>query len=168
MLRITRNRELRRQPMQAPRSSSKVVNNHFTVGKKLPSIYLKVFSNGTTECHALKDPKQTDTVKMQRLSEDGFAELKSALDQPELRGAKGRYEFPRVIIDSWSEWDLTAPGSQLGRDVTISFGGGAQEPRPYPEALAKLGCQIIKIRAAVYGDNTDYYRQACVIQAKRK
>jgi hypothetical protein len=38
--------------------SQKVVlevrNIHFTMGKKIPSIYLRVFSDGTAECHTEK------------------------------------------------------------------------------------------------------------------
>jgi hypothetical protein len=41
-----------------------VMNYHFTVGKKIPSVYLRVFSDGTAECHTEKYMGlETDVVK---------------------------------------------------------------------------------------------------------
>jgi hypothetical protein len=73
----------------------------------------------------------------------------------------GRYDLPRLVFDSWMEWDLRGSDSQLGQDVTISFGPETQHFHPYPEALRNLACQILQIREQVYGDRTEYYRPAC-------
>jgi len=40
-----------------------VINRHFTVGKKVPSIYLRVFSDGTAECHTEGYSNESDVVK---------------------------------------------------------------------------------------------------------
>jgi hypothetical protein len=145
-----------------------VVNNHFTMGRKTPSLYLRLFSNGTAECHAVKFTGQEDGVKKEALPPKEFAEITAVLNQPGLQGVKGRYDRPRIVIDSWMEWELRAPGSQPMQDVTISFGHATQRPRTYPKALATVGCQILKIRAELCGDNTDYYRPACVNPSPEK
>jgi hypothetical protein len=138
-----------------------VVNNYFTMGKIIPSLYLRLFSDGAAECHAEKFSGQEDSVKNQYLPAKEFSEIRAVLNQPGLRDVRGRYERSRMVIDSWNEWELRASDSQLAQDVTISF-GSATQLRSYPKALAALGCQIIKIRAELCGDNTDYYRPACV------
>ncbi len=145
-----------------------VVNNHFTVGMKIPSVYLRLFSDGTAECHTVKfTGKEEDTVRKAHLEPREFAEVITVLNQPALRDLKGRYDLPpRMIIDSWMEWDLRIHGSRLVQDVTVTFGPTRQ--RIYPEALGKLGCQIVKIREYVYGDRTDYYRPACVNHSPQK
>jgi len=157
-----------------PRSDSnakvilEVVNNHFTIGKKIPSLYLSLFSDGAAECHPVKFAGQEDSVKKEYLPAKDFSEIRAVLNQSELRDIKGRYERPRIVIDSWMEWELRASDSQLVHDVTISFGPTTQPLRSYPKALAALGCQIIKIRAELCGDNTDYYRPACVNSSQTK
>jgi hypothetical protein len=157
------------EPESPPTSDSsakvilEVINNHFTIGQKIPSLYVKVFSDGTAECHAIKfTGRENNDVKREHLPAKEFAEIKSLLDQPEMQGVKGRYEHPRAVADSWMEWELRAPDSQLRQEVTISFGPPTQELRAFPEALGSLGCQILKIREYVYGDRAEYYSPACV------
>jgi hypothetical protein len=134
-----------------------------TRGQKIPSLYVKVFSDGTAECHAIKfTGRENNDVKREHLPAKEFAEIKSLLDQPEMQGVKGRYEHPRAVADSWMEWELRAPDSRLRQEVTISFGPPTQELRAFPEALGSLGCQILKIREYVYGDRAEYYSPACV------
>jgi|HubBroStandDraft_6_1064221.scaffolds.fasta_scaffold319127_1 hypothetical protein len=154
-------------PRPSPDANAKVilevVNNQFTMGRKIPSIYLRLFSDGTAECQTRKFTAREDlSTKNATLPPKEFAEIRAVLNKPGLRGVKGRYEHPRVVFDSWMEWELRAPDSQLTQDVTISFGPATQQLRTYPEALATLGCQIIKIRAELCGDKIDYYRPACV------
>ena len=110
----------------------------------------------------IKFTEREDSIKKETLPPRKVAEIRAVLNQPGLRGVKGRYERPRVVLDSWMEWELRAPDSQLTQDVTISFGPATQQLRTYPEALATVGCQILKIRAELCGDKTDYYRPACV------
>jgi hypothetical protein len=157
----------------APDSTSKVilevVNNHFTMGRKIPSIYLRLFSDGTAECHAVSfTGDEQETVKKERLSPKEFEKIRVVLNQPGLRDVKGRYDLPRIVFDSWMEWDVTSHDSQLVHDVTVSFGPDDRDLGPFPEALGNLGCQILKIREYVYGDRTDYYRPACVTPANHR
>jgi hypothetical protein len=152
----------------APKVILEVINKHFTVGMKIPSIYLRLFSDGAAECHTLRfTGQEQDTVRNERLEPKEFAAIRSVLNQPELRSVTGRYEHPRIVVDSWMEWELRAPDSQLRRDVTISFGPASQDLRPYPRALGDLGCHILKIREYVYSDRTDYYRPACVNNSQK-
>jgi len=146
-----------------PKVILEVINYHFTMGRKIPSIYLRLFSDGTAECHTLKfSGQEQDAVKKEHLEPEEFAAVRAILNQPELRGVKSRYDHPRTVVDSWMEWQLRAPDSQLRRDVTISFGPSTQHVGASVEALGNLGCQILKIREYVFGDRTDYYGPACV------
>jgi hypothetical protein len=139
-----------------------VVNNHFTVGRKIPSIYLRLFSDGSAECHAVRfSGHEQENIKTGYVPPKEFDEIKAALNQTGLRIVDGRYDLPWVVLDSWMEWGLKGSDSQLGQDVTISFGPETEHSHPYPEALRNLGCQILKIREKVYGDRTGYYRPAC-------
>jgi len=149
----------------AARIILEVVNQHFTRGKKIPSIYLRIFSDGTAECHNVKfTGDEKEVVKKERLKPENFSQLKAALEQPGLRDVKGSYGLPRLVLDSWMEWNLRIRTSQFKRVATISFGPAAHKTT-YPEALGKLGCQILRTREDVCGDNDDYYRPACVNQS---
>ena len=131
------------------------------MGTNIQSVYLRLFSDGTAECHAVKFRRDDeDAVKEKHLQPQEFAEAKALLGQPGLRQVKGRYEFPRMVIDSWMEWDMRIRNSASVRHVTISFAHLANHVT-YPPALGRLGCLILKVRHDVYGDGTDYYRQAC-------
>ena len=156
-----------RESAKLPNSDStptvilEVVNNHFTVGRKIPSIYLRLFSDGTAECHALDSTEhEQGTVRKGRLTPNDFEKTKAVLARSGLRDVNGRYDLPRTVIDSWMEWDLRSHDS-LRHDVTVSFGPEARYDRPFPEALRDLACQILTIREYIYGDSTGYYRPAC-------
>jgi hypothetical protein len=47
------------------------MNRHFTVGKKIPSLYLRVFSDGTAECHTEKFWEEADVTKTKVLGGRG-------------------------------------------------------------------------------------------------
>ena len=62
-----------------------VINRHFALGRKIPSVYLRVFSNGTAECDTEKYTKdETNVTKKKVLSSEEFEELKAIIDEPEL------------------------------------------------------------------------------------
>jgi len=58
-------------------SSSKlileVVNRHFTMGRKIRSMYLRVYSDGTAECHTVKytGHSQTESTRSRGTSKPG-------------------------------------------------------------------------------------------------
>src|SRR2546423_5758860 len=59
-----------------PKVVLQVVNRHFTVGKQIPSDYLKVFSDGSVECHAVKsDEHDKDDIRKAQLSKDEFMKV---------------------------------------------------------------------------------------------
>lgn len=45
-----------------------VINKHFTVGRKIPSVYLRVYANGVVECHSVKYWDEVDSVKKATLN----------------------------------------------------------------------------------------------------
>lgn len=141
-----------------------VINRHFTVGEKIPSIYLRVSSDGTAEGHTLAySGRERDVVKKKTLAPDEFERLTAVLDAPELLNVKSRYESTRLIIDSWMEWDISIqrPGHAQKIEVvnfSPSWFGLAQ---PYPDALLQLGCSVWKIRDQVCGTEPGHNDPKC-------
>jgi len=132
-----------------------VINRHFTVGKKIPSVYLRVSSNGTAECHTEKYWQEPDIVKTKVLPPEDFEALKALLKQPELSSVKHRYERMYLVIDSWMEWNIKIRHAGDVQTIEVAgFSPAAAKGRnqPYPDILVKLGCSIWKLRSEVYGD----------------
>jgi len=132
-----------------------VINRHFTVGKRIRSVYLRVFSNGTAECHTEKYWDEPDIVKKKVLAPEDFEALRTLLAQPELLSVKHRYERMYPVIDSWMEWNikiLHAGDVQTIEVAGFSPAAAKGSDQPYPDVLVKLGCSIWKLRNDVYGD----------------
>jgi hypothetical protein len=143
------------KPGPSPKVILEVINRHFTVGKKIPSIYLRVFSDGSAECHAEKYWDEPDTVKKKALSHEDFEQLKALVGQPELLSVRPRYELMDQVIDSWMEWTIKVPhGRNVQKIEVANFAPAEARERkePYPDVLVKLGCSIWKIRSNVYAD----------------
>jgi len=131
-----------------------VINRHFTVGEKIPSTYLKVYSDGTAECHAPKYWDEPDVAKTKSLPIEEFNQLKALLEQPDLLNVKHRYERMYTVMDSWMEWTIKIdhPSGEQSFEVSgFSPSSAKASNQPYPEALTKLGCSIQKIRSEVFG-----------------
>lgn len=143
-----------------------VVNRHFTVGQIIPSIYLRVYSDGTAECRTLKYTGHEHNVpKRQKIAAAELQSLEAALDDPGLRLLKEKYELMYPVIDSWTEWDIIVsrePRPQKIKVLDFALNIEVRDLRPaereknlpYPPALLKLGCLIWKVRNQVYGDET--------------
>ena len=145
---------------EPPRVLLQVVNRHFTVGKRIPSDYLKVFSDGTVECQEI-DNQYLDAVKKTQIGPNELVQVTSVLNDPTLRDLSRDYALPRVIIDSWMEWDITINRSAMPpQKITLAFGGRSGTSR-LPDGLRKLGCQILELRRRAYGDDVAYYKPAC-------
>jgi hypothetical protein len=153
--------------VQAASVIFEVVNRHFTVGKKIPSIYLRVFADGTAECHTEKYWDEPDVVKTKVLGHEDLDGLKVLLKRPELLGIKHRYELMYPVIDSWMEWNIKIHrGGEVQIIEVAGFSPAAAKGRnqPYPDVLVKLGCSIWKLRSEVYGDEQAtraYHSEEC-------
>ena len=156
---------------ERPRVLLEVVNRLFTMDMKIPSTYLKVMSDGTIECHAIRfGEKDRDSVKTMQVSRHELAKINFVLSDPRLRDLKQRYELQRDITDSWMEWEINInqPTVSLRRNITLAFAGGSGDSS-LPVPLRKLGCEILKLRRRVYGEGEgygaktvdEYYRPAC-------
>ena len=131
-----------------------VINRHFTVGEKIPSTYLKIYSDGTAECHTLKYWDEPDIAKTKSLPIEEFDQLKAFLEQPDLLNVKHRYERMYAVMDSWMEWTIKikhSSGEQSFEVSGFSPSSAKASRQPYPEALTKSGCSIQKIRSEVFG-----------------
>jgi len=140
-----------------------VTNTHFMRGQEIPSVFLRITTDGVAYCEILKfSGKEADKFKRKKLTAKELDEVKADLNQSQVMDAGERYEFSRMVIDSWMEWTVTIPRAGREQHVAISFTRTSDaKARPYPDALAKLGCLILKLRGEVYGDDTGYYRPAC-------
>lgn len=130
-----------------------VVNRHFTVGKRIPSLYLRVYSNGRTECHTEKSWDEPDIEKHKILSASELQRLQHVLDDPGLPEVEKRYGLMHWVIDSWMEWEISVPlASGTKKIEVLNFAPEAAREKgtPYPPALLKLGCEIGKLRSEVY------------------
>ena len=140
----------------SPQVILEVINRHFTIGFKIPSLYLCVFSDGTAECHTVKyTGHESDVVKRKALAPDELSKLKAVLENQELLNAQKRYELVKPVIDSWMEWNIAVPhngGAQRIQVLNFSPGSAEKNNKPYPDALVELGCSIWKLRYETYGD----------------
>jgi hypothetical protein len=140
-----------------------VMNYHFTMGRKIPSVFLKVLSDGTVECHSLRSAgPEANVVKTKVLTPDEFHEVKEVIDQSKLLHAERRYELTHPVIDSWMEWHIRIPRAEGEQDIAIAaFASTPLRDDPYPIAVVRLGCTISKLRDEVYGDEPQYRRSEC-------
>ena len=150
------------QKSDLPKLLLRVVNRHFIVGKRIPSDYLKVFSDGSVECHAIKFEEHDEfDVKKGQLSPAELAKLTSALNDSGFQNLGDDYKLQRIVFDSWMEWDITIERPSLhSQNITLAFSGGNGDSK-LPDALRKPGCQILELRRKVYGDDGAYYNPAC-------
>jgi hypothetical protein len=152
-------------PSSSPKIILQVINKHCTMGRTIPSLYLRVFSNGTVECHKVKYASDdADLVRTKTLTTEEVGNLVTLLASPELAQGKRRYESMYQIIDSWMEWDIKVPhGSHSQAIQVLNFDPLAAEEnnRPYPDALLQLGCSIRKLRTDVYGDEPSRHSEEC-------
>jgi hypothetical protein len=140
-----------------PKPLLEVINRHFTMGKRIPSVYLRVFSDGTVECHMQKyTGKEIDSVKRKTLAAQEFETLRAVIENPALSRIKSKYGLMSFVIDSWMEWDIrVAAGSRTRTFEILNFSPKAARERSqsYPASLVRLGCSIEQLRAEVFEEN---------------
>lgn len=141
-----------------------VINRHFTIGEKIPSVYLRVLSDRTAECHTLAfSGHEPNVVKKKTLAPEEFKRLTELLNDPGLLSVKSRYESNGTIVDSWMEWDIKIQHADSSQKLEVvnfspSWLGLAQ---PYPDPLLRLGCAVWKIRDDVFGDEPGHRDAKC-------
>ena len=141
-----------------------VINTHFSVGEKLPSVYLRVFPDRTAECHTLAySGHERKVTKRKTLAPEEFERLTELLNDPGLSSVKSRYESPGIIVDSWMQWDIKIQHADNAQKIEVvnfspAWIGLAQ---PYPDSLLQLGCAIWTIRDDVFGDEPGHRDAKC-------
>lgn len=141
-----------------------VINKHFTVGRKIPSVYLRVYFNGVVECHTVKYWDEVDSVRKATLTGQDLEDLRAALQNPALSQIKKTYGLIYPVVDSWMEWDIRIPRGWHQEKITVlnfSPVGARKKNQSYPDALVRLGCTIWKVRKEVYGDESYYGNDEC-------
>ena len=142
-----------------------VMNKHFTRGTTIPSLYLRVFSDGTAECHTEKfSGEERDVTKRKVLGAKEFEKLKAVINEPNFPDIKKRYELNYPVADSWMEWTITVQhpnGTQRIQVLNFSPVSELYKNQAYPDALVKLGCSILKMREEVFDDPYAYSKVKC-------
>jgi len=139
----------------SPKLILEVINRHFTVGRKIRSVYLRVYSNGMAECHTEKYWDEADVVKRKMLGPGELQRLRAVLDNPELSHVSKNYGLMYPVIDSWMEWEIRVPHGWHMEDIKVlNFAPEAarRKNQAYSRAVLHLGCSIWKLRNEVYGD----------------
>src|ERR1700690_3847553 len=135
------------------------------MGREIPSLYLRVFSNGTVECHTMSyTGVESDLIKKKTLTGEELDRLKGLVENPELTQVKRRYGLMYWVVDAWMEWDIKVPhGSHTQEIRVLNFAPleAEEKKQPYPDALVKLGCSIRKLRNDVYADEPSYRAKDC-------
>lgn len=141
-----------------PTQILEVVNRHITVGKRIPSLYLRVSSDRTAECHTVRFGNESDIVKRKKIPRQEYERLKAILEDQNLLQVKHRSELMHTVLDSWMEWNITIKRGSGDQEFEVSaFSPAAARAggQPYPDVLTKLGCSVWNIRREVYGDDAD-------------
>jgi hypothetical protein len=133
-----------------------VINAHFTVGRQYKSVFLRVYSDRTAECHYMRwgIEGEKEKVSIKKLAPADYENLRDVLDAPELLGVNEKYGLVGWVIDSWMTWGIDIPRPAAVQHIAVdNFGRGAEQglEKAYPTALVRLGCTIKKLRREVYG-----------------
>jgi hypothetical protein len=138
-----------------------VTNYHVTMGRRIPSLYLRVFADRTIECHSLRySGKEPTVVKKKVLSDKEFRELDDVVGQLYGLGGNKKYGLTHIVLDSWMEWDIKIPRITGEQDISIAdFSPPGVET--YPFEVERLGCLISRLRDEVYGDERVLRRDRC-------
>ena len=143
-----------------------IINQHITVGLRIPSAYLTVFSDGTVECHTLKfDGRETDVVKRRILTPREFDDLRAAIEDDDLLHVKKKYQLISNVADSWMEWHIRIP-RKIGAEEIVVANFIPMSPGSYPRAVLRLGCLISRLRDEVYDDELLHQKCRKILDAK--
>jgi hypothetical protein len=168
-------------PLDAYASKSpvmiEVINAHVTVGRHYHSVFLRVYSDRTAECHYRRwgIEGEKEKVRIKKLAPAEFENLRDVLGAPELLRVNQRYGLLGWVVDSWMTWEIDIPRPDAVQRIAVdNFGRGAGQglEKAYPTALVRLGCTIQKLRREVYGvdsgmDTSDVMRACRSFTARR-
>lgn len=131
-----------------------VVATHSSMADEDTYLYLRVFSDGTAECHSSAHAEKEPRSLKKPLTQEDFSRIKSIVGNKNLASLRSRYETKYLIVDTSTEWTIKIqqPGpAQIIHVLEFSPGLAKTMKHPYPDALVELGCNIEKLRASVYG-----------------
>lgn len=134
-----------------------VVATHSTMAGDDTYLYLRVFSDGTAECHSSAHAEKEPRRFKKTLTQDDFSRIKSIVGNKKLANLRSRYETQYAIVDTSTEWTIKIQRPRQAQIIQIlEFSPGLAKTmkHPYPDALVRLGCNIEKLRAHVDGEST--------------
>ena len=141
-----------------------VIETNSTLASEDAYLYLRVFSDGTAECHSVVNGEKKEIRSFKKtLTQDEFTQVKSVVGNPKLARVKPKYETRYAIVDTYTEWKITIQRrgqSQVIHILEFSPGLAKIMKHPYPEALVKLGCSARKLRDDVLGQPS-YFDSEC-------
>ena len=136
-----------------------VIATHSAMTSEDRYVYLRVLSDRTAECQSSRHSNlaKKDLLPVKKtLTQDEFIRIKSVVSEPKLASVGPKYETRYAIVDTWTEWTIKIqrPGQpQIIQVLEFSPGLARTMKHPYPDALVKLGCNIEKLRADVFGES---------------
>lgn len=83
-------------------------------------MYLRVYSDGTVECHTEKGWDEPDVVKRKKLGPEELARLQAVLRDPDLLHVEKKYGLMHWVVDSWMEWDIRVPHGRHTEEIKIA------------------------------------------------
>lgn len=138
----------------------------FDIAWRQEYLYLKVLSDGTSECQIVKRKsgdmrfEKADVRPAKRsLSEAELEQLRALLAQNDISRLDNTYKQRiAAMLDAGTAWHIRIPRANQTQEIhVVAFEPDAAkaQKRPYPTALLALGCTIEKIRGEATGESVD-------------
>jgi len=143
-----------------------VAAEDFDIAWRQEYLYLKVWSDGTSECQIVKRKsgdmrfEKADILPANRsLSEAELEQLQALLAKNDISQLGNTYKQRiGMMLDAGTAWHIRIPRINQTQQIhVVAFEPDAAkaQKRPYPTAILALGCTIEKIRGETTGEKID-------------
>jgi hypothetical protein len=143
-----------------------VAAEDFDIAWRQEYLYLKVLSDGTSECQIVKRKsgdmrfEKADILPVKRsVSQAELEQLKALLAKDDISRLDNTYKQRiAMMLDAGTVWHIRIPRINRTQEIhVVAFAPDAAkvQKRPYPTALLALGCTIEKMRGEAIGGNID-------------
>ena len=143
-----------------------VAAEDFDIAWRQEYVYLKVLSDGTSECQIVKRKsgdmrfEKADIRPVKRsLTEAELEQLQALLAKNDISRLDNTYKQRiAMMLDAGTAWHIRIPRINQTQEIyVVAFAPDAAkaQKRPYPTALLALGCTIEKIRGEAIGETID-------------
>jgi hypothetical protein len=142
-----------------------VIQHTSSITKSERLVYLRVFFDGTAECHPERNVDYSNlTLVGKRIAAHELESLEELLNSTEVEQLDSEYRLVAGAKDYFKVWNITIPrkeGSQQIEVVNFVPRLAVRMKKPYPEGLVRLGCFITDLRSTVSGEATLFEDPYC-------